>query len=42
MQNQGALYVPAQADNGASWGLWGLSVPVVVLKGELSLCSPVG
>lgn len=39
MQNQGALYVPAQADNGASWGLWVLCVPVVVLKGELSLCS---
>lgn len=27
MQNQGALYVPAQADNGASWGLWGLFCP---------------
>lgn len=22
MQNQGALYVPIQADVGASWGLW--------------------
>lgn len=42
MQNQGALYVPAQADIGASWGLWGLPVPMVVLRGEFFLCSPVG
>lgn len=34
MQNQGALYVPIQADIGASWGLWGLPVPMVDLSGE--------
>lgn len=38
MQNQGALYIPAQADNGASWRLWDLPVPMVVLKGELFPC----
>lgn len=38
MQNQGALYVPAQADNGASWRLWDLPVPMVFLKGELFPC----
>lgn len=42
MQNQGALYVPAQADIGASWGLWGLPVSIVVLRGESFLRSPVG
>lgn len=34
VQNQGALYVPIQADIGASWGLWGLPVPMVDLSGE--------